>query len=172
MSRPRPKPSDEGGEFVISRSFDAPRALVWQALTEVERMRQWFTPKGFTARVANMDLRPGGLYHYCLRAPDGRDMWGKAVYREITAPERLVWVNSFSDEHGGITRHPMSPSWPLEMLTTLTLVEQGGKTKLTVRWVPINPSEEERRTFDTGHDSMNQGWTGTLGQLAAYLAKA
>ncbi len=159
-------------EFVISRVFDAPRDLVWKAFTEPERMKQWFTPKGFTGRVAKMDLRPGGTYHYCLVAPDGKEMWGKAVYREIAAPERLVWVNSFSDAQGGTTRHPLSPGWPLEMLTTITLAEQGGKTKLTVVWVPIKPTEEERKTFDAGHASMNQGWTGTLDQLAEYLAKA
>jgi uncharacterized protein YndB with AHSA1/START domain len=159
------------GDFVISRVFDAPRELVWKVFIEVEHLKQWFAPKGFTGKVAKMDLRPGGTYHYCLLAPGGEEMWGKAVYREIVPPERLVWVNSFSDEHGGTTRHPLSPSWPLEMLTTITFAEQGGKTKLTVRWVPINPTDEERKTFDAGHDSMNQGWTGTLDQLAAYLAK-
>jgi uncharacterized protein YndB with AHSA1/START domain len=172
MSRTKPKTSAQVSEFIISRTFDTPRHRLWKALTEVEQMKQWFAPKGFTARVAKIDLRPGGTYHYCLRGPDGRDMWGKAVYREIAAPERLVWVNSFSDEQGGLTRHPLMPSWPLEMLTTVTLAEQGGKARLTVQWVPINPNEEERRTFDSGHDSMNQGWTGTLDQLAACLAKA
>jgi uncharacterized protein YndB with AHSA1/START domain len=159
-------------DFVISRVFDAPRDLVWKAFTEAEHLKRWFAPKGFTGKVAKMDLRPGGAYHYCLRAPDGKEMWGKAVYREIVPPELLVWVNSFSDERGGTTRHPLSPSWPLEMLTTITLAEQDGKTKLTVRWVPINPTDEERKTFDAGHESMNQGWTGTLDQLTAYLAKA
>lgn len=159
-------------DFVITRTFAAPRELVFEAFTDPERMKQWFTPKGFTGQVAKMDLRPGGTYHYCLRAPDGKEMWGKAVYREIAAPERLVWVNSFSDAQGGTTRHPLSPSWPLEMLTTITFAEQASKTKLTVRWVPINPTDEERKTFDAGHASMNQGWTGTLDQLAAYLTKA
>jgi uncharacterized protein YndB with AHSA1/START domain len=166
------KTASTSSEFVISRVYDAPRALLWKAFTEPERMQQWFSPKGFTAKVAKMDLRPGGMYHYCLRTPDGKEMWGKAVYREIAVPERLVWVNSFSDERGGTTRHPMSPSWPLEMLTTVTLAEQGSKTRLTVQWIPLNPSEKERRTFDGGHDSMTQGWTGTLDQLGEYLARA
>jgi uncharacterized protein YndB with AHSA1/START domain len=169
----RTKSADDSlREFVISRTFDAPRSRVWKAVSEVDRMRRWFAPKGFTVHVAKMDFRPGGRYHYCLRSADGHEMWGKAVYREIAAPERLVWVNSFSDEQGGTTRHPMSPGWPLEMLTTLTLAEQGGKTTFTVRWSPLNPSEEERRTFDGGHESMEQGWTGTLDQLDEYLAKA
>lgn len=135
-------------------------------------MKQWWGPKGFTGRVAKMDFRPGGVYHYCLRSPDGHDMWGRMVYREIVKPERIVWVNSFSDEKGGVSRHPMNLAWPLEMLSTVTFAEYEGKTTLTIRWVPINATESERKTFEDGRGSMQQGWTGTLDQLAAYLAKA
>ena len=160
-------------DFVISRVFDAPRDLVWKALTEPERMRHWWGPKGFKVIAANMDLRPGGTYHYGLESPDGKAMWGKFVYREITPTERMVFINSFSDEAGGITRHPMAPTWPLEMLSTFTFEElPGGKTKFTVRWAAYNASEEEQKTFDTSHDGMNQGWGGTLEQLTAYLATA
>lgn len=52
-----------------------------------------------------MDLRPGGVYHYCMRSPDGHDMWGRFVYREIVKPERIVFINSFSDEMGGLARN-------------------------------------------------------------------
>jgi uncharacterized protein YndB with AHSA1/START domain len=84
----------------------------------------------------------------------------------------MVFINSFSDEAGGITRHPMAPTWPLEMLSTFTFEEApGGKTKLTIRWSPHNATDEERKTFDAGHDSMRQGWGGTLEKLTAYLAK-
>ena len=158
--------------FVISRAFDAPRDKVWKAWTERDRLLQWFGPKGFKMTTAKLDLRPGGAFHYCLRTPDGKDMWGKFVYREIAAPERIVLVNSFSDEEGGLTRHPFSATWPLEMLSTTTLVEEGGKTKLAIRWSPLNPTDEERKTFDSSHEGMKQGWTGTFDQLAAYLAKA
>ena len=61
---------------------------------------------------SKMDLRPGGTYHYGMRTPDGKEMWGRFVYREIIPPERIVFVNSFSDPEGGITRHPMAPTWP------------------------------------------------------------
>jgi uncharacterized protein YndB with AHSA1/START domain len=159
-------------EFVITRVFDAPRELVWKAWTERERLMQWFGPKGSTIRVAKMDLRPGGSFHYCMQSPDGKEMWGKFVYREIVAPERIVLVNSFSDAAGGLTRHPMSPTWPLEMLATTTFAEQAGKTMLTVKWKPLNATEEERKTFDSAHGGMQQGWSGTFEQLAAYLAKA
>ncbi len=157
--------------FVITRTFDASRDKVWKAWTERERLLQWFGPKGFRMTSAKLDLRPDGNFHYCLQTPDGKEMWGKFVYRVIDAPDRIVLVNSFSDEKGGLTRHPFSATWPLETLSTTTLSDEGGKTKLTIEWSPLNPTEEERRTFDGAHEGMKQGWTGTFDQLAAYLAK-
>lgn len=157
--------------FVISRVFDAPRERVWQAWTEAERLKQWFAPKGFSMSSCKLDLRVGGLFHYCLRTPDGQDMWGRWVIREIAKPRKLVFVVSFSDEKAGITVHPMSPSWPREMLSTVEFEDQGPKTKITVRWAPIDATEAERKTFEDGRDGMTQGWTGTLDYLVDYLAK-
>ena len=156
--------------FEISRVFDAPRERVWQAWTEPEHMKKWWGPKGFTVTHLKMDLRPGGMTHYCLRGPDGGEMWGRAVYREVRKPERLVWVNSFSDPKGGLTRHPGHESWPLEMLTTATLEAQGQRTRLTIQWLPLEGSSDvERKTFDEGRKSMNQGWSGTFEQLEGFL---
>jgi uncharacterized protein YndB with AHSA1/START domain len=108
-----------------------------------------------------------------METPDGKAMWGKFVYREITPPEKLVFINSFSDEAGGVTRHPMAPSWPLQLLSTFTFEDvPGGKTKFTVRWAPLNPTEDERTTFDAGHASMTGGWSGTMDKLEGYLASA
>jgi uncharacterized protein YndB with AHSA1/START domain len=129
--------------------------------------------KGFKVIASKMDLRVGGTYHYGMESPTGQPMWGKFVYREITPPERLVFISSFSDENGGVTRHPMAPNWPLEMLSTFTFEEQpGGKTKFTIRWTPYNATEEETNVFEAGRDGMTRGWGGTLEQLAAYLATA
>src|SRR5262245_57317775 len=160
-------------DFVISRVFDAPRELVWKCLTEPARMKEWWGPKGSTGLAANMDLRPGGSYHYGMAGPDGTEMWGKMVYREIDPPSRLVFINSFSDPAGGVSRHPMAPTCPLEMLSIFTFEEMpGGKTKFTVRWSPHNASAEEQQTFDAGHASMTQGWGGTLDKLTQYLTTA
>ena len=159
--------------FVISRVFDAPRERMWQAWTDVERLKQWWGPKGFTVTHCKLDLRPGGIMHYCLRMPNGSEMWGRFVYREIVKPERLVWVNSFSDKDGGVTVHPMSATWPREMLTTVTFEAQGAKTRLTVQWTLFDTATElERKTFEEGRESMKMGWTGTMDQFAAYLVKA
>ncbi len=158
-------------EFVISRVFDAPRELVWKVFTEPERMKQWWGPKGAEVLYCTMDLRPSGMFHYQMRYMNN-DMWGRFIYREIDPPRRIVFVNSFSDEKAGITRHPMAPTWPREMLTTITFDEQAGKTTFTVRWIPINETDEEWKTFDTGRGSMTQGWSGTFDQLAEYLERA
>jgi uncharacterized protein YndB with AHSA1/START domain len=159
-------------EFVVTREFSAPRDQVWQAWTEADRLQHWFGPKGVTILAAKMDFRPGGIFHYCMLSPDGNKVWGRFAYREIVAPERLVWVNSFANEAGELARPPFSEAWPSEMLTTLTLTERDGKTTVTLRWVPIDATEEERKIFDSNHDSMNQGWSGTMEQLNEYLAKA
>jgi uncharacterized protein YndB with AHSA1/START domain len=117
----------EGSDFVISRVLNAPRDLVWKAFTEAERMKQWWGPKGFTVFHSNMDLRPGGTYHYGLKAPDGTPMWGKFVFREIVPPERMVFISSFSDEAGGTTRHPLHMSWPLQIAVDLHLRRVAGR---------------------------------------------
>jgi len=160
-------------DFVISRTFDAPRDLVWKAFTDPQHMKQWWGPKGFTVIASKMDLRVGGTYLYGMKSPDGQPMWGKFVYREIVPQERLAFINSFSDEQGGVTRHPLAPTWPLELLTVFTFEDLGnGKTRFTIRWSPYKASEEEQKTFDAGRGSMTQGWGGTLDQLETYLAKS
>ena len=97
-------------------------------------------------------------------------MWGKWTFLEIDPPAKLVVVNSFSDAVGGVTRHPMSPTWPRETLSTTTFAEHAGRTTLTLRWAPYHPTDEEQRTFDGAFGSMNQGWKGTMDQLETYLA--
>ena len=159
-------------EFSITRVFDAPRELVWKAFTEPERLEKWWGPRGFTTRVHKLELRPGGVFLYSQRMPDGRDLWGKWVYREIVAPERLVVVNSFCDENGSLVRNPWYPNWPLETLSSSTFTEHQGRTTLTIRAIPINATESEHRTLDEGKKSMEGGFTGTLDRLDEHLANA
>ena len=158
-------------EFVYTRTFDAPRDLVWKAFTEPERLTKWWGPKGFTMVSCKVDLRVGGMFHYCMKTPDGHEMWGKWIYKELSPPEKMVNVVSFSDANAGITRHPMSATWPLEVENTMILTERGGKTYMTLSGHPVNASAEEIQTFDQGHGSMQQGFTLTLDQLESYLAE-
>jgi uncharacterized protein YndB with AHSA1/START domain len=162
-----------GKDFVIARVLDAARGRVWLALTESERLKQWWPPKSFTMISATMDLRPGGSFHCGMRSIEGYKMWGKFVYHEVVPPERLVFLNSFSNEVGELKRHPIVPTWPLELLTTMSFEDEpGGKTKLTVRWSPRNATEIEHKTFDMSHVGMKATWGAAFDQLAAYLAKA
>jgi uncharacterized protein YndB with AHSA1/START domain len=165
--------AEEAKEFVIVRTFDAPRDLVFRAWTETEHLTRWWGPKGMTVTDLTNDLRPGGMMHYALRMPGGGVMWGRWIYREIVPPERLSFVTSFSDPQGAVTRAPFfSGGWPLEVLSTVTFEEHEGRTTVTMRAVAINALPSEQKTFEGNFDSMTMGWGGSLDQLAAHLEAA
>jgi uncharacterized protein YndB with AHSA1/START domain len=111
------------------------------------------------------------MFHYRMKFPDGREMWARFIFREITAPERLVWLNGFSDEHGGLTRNPWVTTFPLETLNTVTLAEQDGKTQFTITVVPFNANDEETRVFSGGIKGMKMGFGASFKVLADYLAQ-
>jgi uncharacterized protein YndB with AHSA1/START domain len=163
--------TEQAKDFVIARTFDAPRELVWKAYSEAERLAQWWGPKGCKLKIVSLDFRPGGIFHYGMEWSNGSIMWGRFVYREMVPPERLVFVTSFSDEKGGVTRAPFNEHWPLEVLSVVTFEDAGGKTKITIRSTPVNANKEEREAFEGFFDSMNQGYSGTFDQLDVYLAK-
>lgn len=161
--------------FTITRVLTADRDLVWKVWTEREHLMRWFGPKGCTIPRCTLDFRAGGVFHYCMRTPDGKEMWGRWVFQEITKPDRMVFMTSFSDEHGGVTRAPFPGfgDWPLETLSTVTFAEHAGigrGTVVTVTGAAWNAKDVERVAFLAGHDSMRQGWTGTFDQLSDYLA--
>jgi uncharacterized protein YndB with AHSA1/START domain len=157
--------------FVISRVFDSPRELVWKAWTERERM-QWWGPKGIAIRHARPEFQVGGTFHYCIKTPEDREICSKWLIRETVLQERLVFMNSFSDAARRMTRLPMSPRWPLEMLSTVIFGVENDKTHLTINWLPLNATEVEQKAFQEGHKSIKNGWTGTLDRLDEHLAKA
>ncbi|MBW7475530.1 SRPBCC domain-containing protein [Paenibacillus oenotherae] len=161
----------EEGKLVISRTFNALRELVFKVWTESKHLKHWWGPKGMTIEVAKLDLRPGGIFHYCMRAPDGHEMWGKFVYQEIVAPEKIVFLNSFSDTEGNTIRPPFSSEFPLEVRNVVTFTELNGQTTLTLQGGPHNATAAEHEFFKGMFDSMQQGFGGTFDQLDAYLAK-
>lgn len=157
--------------FTISRTLDAPRELVWKVWTESDHLARWWGPKGCGVTVAKLDLRPGGSFHYALATPDGGAMWGLFHYREVQAPEKLVFLNSFSNAAGEITRAPFNEHWPLQMLSTIRFRDEGGRTTVSIEWLPYEATAEEWETFNAGRGGMTQGWSGTFDQLEAYLAE-
>ena len=158
------------GEFQIARRFAAPRDLVFRVWTECDHLQHWWGPKGVKVFSCKNDLRPGGTLHYAMRTPDGTEMWGRWLYREIASPERLVFISSFSDPQGNVTRPPFSDDWPVHLLTTITFEAEDGFTVVKVRWTPYEATEREIATFEANFASMDGGWSGTFDELASYLA--
>lgn len=156
-------------KFVISRTVEASLDRVWEAWTEPEQMAAWWGPKGFKVDVKKLDLKPGGLFHYVMHS-QGQEMWGRMLFREVVPKTRLVFINSFSDPDGGVTRHPLAADWPLLMHTTIDFSGENGKTTVTVTWVPYEASDLECTTFDNARESMTGGWTGTFDKLEKHLA--
>jgi len=157
--------------FVISREFDAPRDLMWELWSQGEHMKNWLTPKGFTMKTYKLDFAEGGVFHYCLQAPDSTDVWGKFVYVEIRELESIIWITSFSDPARKITRNPYATDWPLELLTTVMFEESDSKTTVHLEWIPINATTAEIEAFNQGRDGMKGGWTGTFELLDVYIKK-
>ena len=112
-------------EIVMERQFSAPRQLLFQVFTQPEHLKRWWAPPPYTVPVCTIDLRPGGIWHYCMRSPEGQDQWARSVYREIVPPEKLVYTTTFADEHA----NPIE-GMP-EHLTTVTFTEEAGKTSVT-----------------------------------------
>lgn len=120
--------------LLLSRVFNAPRELVFKVWTDPEHFGKWWGPQGYSLEVITMDVRPGGMFLGCQKSPDGNQtMWGKFVYQEVIVPEKLVFIQSFSDEEGNTIRAPFNANWPLEIMNIITLEEIDGKTTLTMQ---------------------------------------
>ena len=146
-------------EIVMTRAFDAPRKLVFDALTKPELVKQWLLgPDGWSMPVCEIDLKAGGKYRYVWRRDkDGTEMGMGGVYREIVVPERVVATEKFDQ------------SWyPGEALGTLILIEQGGKTTLT-QTVLYESREARDGVLKSG---MEKGVVASYDRLANLLEKA
>ena len=139
-------------ELLITRIFDAPRALVFKAWTEPDRAARWWGPQGFVTVYCNMDVCPGGAFRVCMRSPEGTEHWKQGIYREVVEPERLVFTFAWEDAEG-------KPGH--ETVVTVIFAEHGVKTKLTLH----------QGVFETvaARDAHRTGWTSTLERLAHYI---
>lgn len=147
-------------DVVIERIFDAPRELVFRMWTEAEHVKEWWGPAVFTNPLVEIDARPGGTMLIHMQAPDGAVYPDKGVFREVVPPERLVFTSgAFEDENGNFL---------LEALTTVTFVEQGGKTKMTLTATVLKAAPEVLGALA----GMEQGWSESFDKLDKYLAQA
>ncbi len=156
---------------VIEREFNAPRALVFDAWTKVEHLNNWMFPMpGCRCEFVQADIRDGGSSLHKIIMPNGHEMWLFTTYEEVTAPDKLVFLQYMSNSEGEILPNPHIPNWPEHMLATL-LFEQisDDKTKLTFLWEPRNPSAKEVETFEATRADHNKGWGAGMEQLHSYL---
>ncbi|GAA4469249.1 hypothetical protein GCM10023093_28340 [Nemorincola caseinilytica] len=158
-----------GLTHLMTRTLDAPISLVWRAWTEARHLATWWGPKGFDTQVAELELRPGGLFHYSFAAPGGPVEWGRFIFHEVSEPNRLVFVVSFSDENAGVTRAPFSADWPLEILNVVEMKEENGKTTLNLWIKALNANEKEQDMFRSMTGSMVEGYGGTFDKLGILL---
>ena len=139
-------------EIVMTRVFEAPRQLVFDAFSKPELLKRWFGPRGWSLPVCEVDHRVGGGFRFVLRSPEGKDMGMRGVYREIGRPERSVHTESFDD-------------YPGESEVTAVFVEDAGKTTLTV--TVLYPSKEVRDAVI--QSGMEHGAAETYDRLAELL---
>jgi uncharacterized protein YndB with AHSA1/START domain len=142
--------------IVITRLFDAPRVLVWKAITDPRHVAQWYGGHGFTNPVCEMDVRPGGTWRQVMKAPNGAEFTIDSVFLEVVEPERLVWTNANSE-----SRQPGPPT----AINTVTLEDRGDQTKWTLV-ARFNSIEERDMTVGMGFGHMvSQG----AERMAEYL---
>ncbi len=158
-------------QFVINRSFDASLEVMYEMWTNPKHFSQWLAPTGMTMSFIHADIKPGGKTLYLMTNGAELKMYGRANYLEMHKPNRIVYTQQFCDEKENISRHPMAPTWPETMLTTVTFTEEGPeKTRVTVTWEAYgNVTREELETFVKAKPGMTQGWTGSFDKLEVYL---
>lgn len=157
-------PGAADGIVVVTRVVAAPRDRVFQAWIDPARLKKWWAPDGFTTPHCSVDLRPGGRFVYCMRTPQGQDIWGVGVYREIVPGRRITYVDSFADANGNpvpATHYGLSADHPLEALVAVTFDDVDGKTRIVLR-------HEFPRKFPE-LPGVQQGWGQMLDRLRDLL---
>ena len=146
-------------ELNLTRTFDAPRDVVFKAWTDKKQMAKWFGPRGFTTEILEHDARPGGLSRIIMRGPDGTEYPGKAIFREIVPTERLA-MSTFAIDPAG--------KEVLETLVTVTFAEKDKKTTIKVN-VKVVRSTPEAKPYIAG---MEEGWNQTIDKLGELFSKS
>jgi uncharacterized protein YndB with AHSA1/START domain len=146
-------------DILISRIFEAPRELVWQAMVEPQHVVQWWGPRGFTTTIEEMDVRPGGVWKHVMHGPDGVDYPNKSIFKEVVKPERISFSHGGAREGGPAAN--FEATWTFEAL-------DANKTKVTIHMV--FPTAAARDTVVKVYGAI-EGGKQTLARLAEHLPK-
>lgn len=141
-------------ELVMTRMFDAPRELVFAAWTSSSHAMHWWGPKDHPATRLSMDARPRGKWRNCLTSTaTGKELWQGGVFREVVAPERLVFTFAWDQDNG--ERGP-------DTLVTVTFAEEGSGTRMIFRQTPFRSA--------ANRDGHRGGWSSSFERLDEHLA--
>jgi uncharacterized protein YndB with AHSA1/START domain len=156
--------------FVINRTFDAPIELMFEMWTDPKHLSKWLPPTGMEMKFLRPEIKTGGTSFYEMNGANLK-MYGRAHYLKIEKPDTLVYTQEFCDENEKQSRHPLAPTWPATMQTTVKFTaESPNQTRVTITWEVVgNATAEEMDTFVKGRSGMTQGWTGSFDKLEAYL---
>jgi uncharacterized protein YndB with AHSA1/START domain len=146
-------------EILITRVFDAPRELVFNAWTDPKRIEQWWGPKGYSSFDCEIDLRVGGIFSLKMRGPDGSVYPCTGVFREVVKPERIVYAGPSEKSH------PCGAGLPPNAIVTVSFTEHDQKTTLTIRTRPASVADRDA-ALNAG---FVPGWASTLDCLAELL---
>ena len=146
-------------EIKISREFDAPRELVWQAMTDPKHVVNWWGPRGFSTTIEEMDVRPGGAWKHVMRGPDGTNYPNKSIFKEIARPERIVFSHGGGREHGPGAN--FVATWSFDELAPK-------RTRVTIHMVFGTTAE---RDFVVKEFGAVEGAKQTLERLGEFLAQ-
>ncbi len=151
-------------EIVITREFDAPRQLLWDAWTQTEHIEKWWGPRGFTTRVTSIDMRVGGKWNYVMIGPDGAEYPVNGIFTEITPPERIVTTDEFGENYDEIMPNV---DLPKGLIATAVFDDLGQRSRLTI--TVSHPTEADRKK----HEDMGvvAGWNSSLDKMEEYLAE-
>jgi uncharacterized protein YndB with AHSA1/START domain len=155
----------------IVREFDAPKTLVFDAWTKVKHLNNWMFPmQGCSCEFVKADIKTGGSSLHKVTMPNGHVMWLFTKYEEVSSPNKLVFLQYFSNENGDIVEMQHIPNWPKDMLASLSFEEVAGKTTITFLWEPRNPTAEEITAFEATRSDHQKGWGAGMVQLDIYLS--
>ncbi|MEP1931609.1 MAG: SRPBCC domain-containing protein [Roseibium sp.] len=154
-------------EYVLTRKFNAPRAMVWKTWTEPKLLARWYGP-GVETVIHKLDVTPGGLWLNEMRMGGGSH-YQRVEYLKVENPEKLVWLHSVADADWNVTSNPMMPDWPRVLLTTVTFEQVGEETEMRLTWVPHEASDAEIACFGQAISGMDKGWGKGMELLAALL---
>jgi uncharacterized protein YndB with AHSA1/START domain len=153
-------------KLTLERSLHAPIEKVWEALTDANKLKKWWSPADFNTADISVDLKEGGIFKYCFKNSEGQEFWGRGVYQTIEVPKFLSWLDTFADAKG----NPVPPSYYgmpgdaiVEAMVEFSLTANGDMTNM--KMIGDDPHD------DSMLEDMKKGWNGMFDKLETLLEK-